>query len=111
MSHRALAAAVWLSAGEALGIMAVLALRGSRTAPFFAACLAVKLPFCWALSRRHPGAWLAILLWELTGVLAALVAPGLPIVLRGAELAVAGTVIALLASSLPSFPHVELPHQ
>jgi hypothetical protein len=109
VSERALAWAVWLSAGEALGIMAVLAMRGARTAPFFAACLALKLPFCWALSRRHPGAWLAIVLWELTGVLAALVAPGLPLLLRGAELAIAGAAVALLTCSLPSFPHVELP--
>jgi hypothetical protein len=110
-TERALAAAVALSVLEVLGVIAVLSLRGTRSAPLWSVCVALKLPFCWALSRRHPGAWLAVALWELTGVFAALVAPRLPLLLRGAELAVAGSAVALLVVSLPLFPHAELPHR
>jgi hypothetical protein len=110
-SQRALAAAVGLAVFEVLGVVTVLGLRGVRSGPAWGVCVALKLPFCWALSRRHPGAWLAVALWELTGVFAALVAPRLPLVLRAAELAVAGSVVALLVASLPLFPHAELPHR
>ena len=104
-------AAAGLAVVEAVFLCGVLAVRGSRSAPFFIACVAVKIPFCAFLMRRRAGAWLAVLLWEATGVFAALLAPRLPIALRLAELALAGGVAAFLFACLPLFPRLELPEQ
>lgn len=104
-------AAAGVAALEATALAAVLLMRGTKSAPFYIACLAVKIPFCIALARRWAGAWLALVLYELTGVFAALVAPRVPIMLRLLEVALAGTVLALLALALPLFPRMELPEQ
>ncbi|HEV7887711.1 MAG TPA: hypothetical protein VGO92_09140 [Acidimicrobiales bacterium] len=100
-----------LAALETVALSTVLAFRGTRSAPFFIGCLAVKLPFCVLLMRRRAGAWFALLLWELTGLFAAVAAPGIPVVLRLLEFVLAGAVVALLAVSLPLFPRTELPDQ
>jgi hypothetical protein len=102
-------AAAAIAVLEAVALAVVLAFRGTRTAPFFIVCLAVKIPFCLLLVRRWAGAWLAILLWELTGVFAAVVAPRIPLALRALELALAGGVVGLLVACLPLFPRMELP--
>jgi hypothetical protein len=104
-------AAAGLAALEATAIITVLIARGNRSAGFFVACSAVKYPFCVLLLRRRPGAWFALLLWELTGVFAAVVAPSIPVVLRLLELAMAGGVLALLAAGLSLFPRMELPER
>lgn len=102
-------AAAGLAALEATALVAVLIARGSRSAPILVACTAVKYPFCALLARRRPGAWFALVLWELTGVYAAVAAPRVPVVLRALELALAGGVLTLLAMAVSSFPRVELP--
>jgi hypothetical protein len=105
-------AAAGLAAIEAVAIATVLVFRGTRSAPYYIAVLAlVKLPFCVLLIRRRAGAWLALLLWESTGVFAALVAPRVPGLLRLVELALAGAVVALLVMCLPLFPRMELPQR
>jgi len=109
--ERALGGAAGLAAFEAAGQATLLAAADRRGALFFILCLAVKLPFCALLSRRRPGAWLAVLLWELTGLFAGLFAPRLAVAARLGETAVAGAVVALLFASLPLFPRLELPEQ
>jgi hypothetical protein len=68
----------------------------------------VKVPFCALLMRRSPGAWLALVLWEFTGLFAGVVAPRVPVVLRVVEGSVAGSVLGLLVVSLPLFPRARL---
>jgi hypothetical protein len=100
-------AAAGLAALETTAVIVVLALRGSRSAPFFIGCMALKYVFCALLLRRNAGAWLALLLYEATAMFAALAAPGIPVALRLVELTLAGAVLALLVASLPHFPRTE----
>lgn len=107
----AVSAAAGLAALEVLVLGAVLWARAGTAAPLLIAFLAVKLPFCLGLRGLRPGAWLALLLWELAGVVAAAAAPDVPVILRLVELALAAGVLALLAASLPLFPRMELPER
>lgn len=104
-------AAAGLAAIETIALAAVLLMRDTRTAPFYIFCIALKLPFCAMLVRRGAGAWLAVLLWEATGLFAAVVAPGIPLALRTLVLVLAGTVTAMLFLVLPLFPRMELPQR
>src|SRR5437660_1955014 len=94
----ALPAAAGLAALETTALIAALALSAPRAAPLAIALLAIKYPFCLMVLRRHPGAYLALWLWEIAGVLAALVKPGLPVATRGLEILAAGTCLGLLAA-------------
>jgi hypothetical protein len=105
-----LRAAAGLAAAEALGLIVVLAFGGAPLAPFVIVALLVKLPFCWALLDKRPGALFGLLMWELAGMLAAL-RPGPSWVLRTVEAAVAVTVFGLLLASVPLFPSVRLPEK
>jgi hypothetical protein len=104
-----LPAAAWLAAAEAMVLIVGLALGGKPGAPMLMAFVAVKLPFCWLVTQRRPGAYLALIVWELGGALAALSASSTPLVLRLLEVATAAAVIALLVASTPLFPSVRLP--
>jgi hypothetical protein len=106
-----LPAAGWLGAIEAGGLIAVLGLRGDPGAAFYIMLLAVKFPFCWLVTQRRPSAYLAVLAWELGGMVTATVAYGTPIVLRLAEVIVAAAVTSLLIASTPLFPTVTLPER
>jgi hypothetical protein len=92
---------------EAVALATVLAVRGTPSATFFIVSLALKIPFCVLLLRRWAGAWLAVLLWELSGAFGAVVAPRIPVWLRLMEVALAGSVVALLIASLALFPRME----
>lgn len=100
--------AAGLAAAEALVLIVVLANGGAPLAPFVIGALLVKLPFCWALLGRRPGALFALAMWEVAGMLAAL-RPGPSPVLRMVEATFALTVFCLLLASVPLFPPVRLP--
>lgn len=103
----AVGAAAAVATVEALVLIGVLFTRESRAAPLYAVLLAVKLPFCAALMDRSAGAWLALLLYEGTGVFAAVLAPDVPLVLRLVELALASGAVALLIAALPAMPRMD----
>lgn len=100
-------AAAGLAALEAAALIAVLLTRDRQSAPLWAIFMTVKFPFCALLLRRSAGAWLGLILWEGTGVFAALFAPDVPLWLRGLQLGMAVTVLALLAAALPLFPRMD----
>ena len=77
----------------------------------FIAVLAVKYPICWMVLRRQAWAFLSLLLWEFTVGFTAVIAPGVPLALRGVELAFAASVIALLFASSHLFPRAQLPRR
>jgi hypothetical protein len=104
-----LPAAAWLAAGEAAVLIAVLAVGGAPGAGLWIIFLAVKFPFCWLLVRLRPGAYLALMVWELAGAVAAIGARGAAVGWRLLEVGVAGGVMALLVASTPLFPSVRLP--
>ena len=87
----------------------IIALGSYRAAPALVVFLAFKYVFCFGLLRRRPGAWMALLLWESTGVVAALSKPGLPLVQRLAEVLVAGVCLVLLGAAASTFPSPRLP--
>jgi hypothetical protein len=105
-SNRAwtLAAAAGLAAAESTILIAVIAFGSVRSGPILVAALALKYPFCYALTRHRPGAWMALLLWEGTGVVAAVAKPGLPVYQRVTELGLAGGCLVLLAMAASTFP-------
>ena len=105
----ALSAACWLAALEATALIVAVAWSGKRAAPALIVFVAVKLPFCWLAARVRPAGYLALMLWELAGVVAAFAARGTSPALRGVEIAVALTVMGLLAAATPMFPSVQLP--
>jgi len=100
-------AAAGLAALEAAALIAVLLTRDRRSAPLWAILLLVKFPFCALLLRRSAGAWLGLVLWEGTGVFAALFAPDVPVWLRALQAGMAAAVLALLAAALPLFPRMD----
>lgn len=103
--------AAGLAALEVTVTISVL-LYGSRLGrPVFLVVLALKYPVCWMLLRRQAWAFLALLLWEFTVAFAAVFAPGIPLALRGVELAFAASVITLLFSSAHLFPRAQLPRR
>jgi hypothetical protein len=104
-----LSAVAALAAAEStIGIL-VLALGSYPAAPLLITVLALKYIFCWGVVRRRPGAWMALLLWEASGAVAAIARHGLPVVERLAELAVAVTCIVLLGAATPLFPTPKMP--
>ena len=103
-----LPAAAALAALEAVLLIAVIVFVGHRL-PIYAVFVAAKLPFCLWLLRRRAGAFFAVLLWEVSGLGVALLAPGVALPLRVLEIAVASTVVALLWASAHLFPSPELP--
>lgn len=100
----ALAAAAGVAAAESTILIAVIAFGSVRSGPVLVVALALKYPFCYALTRRRPGAWMALLLWEGTGLVAALAKPGLPAYERLTELGLAGGCLVLLALAASTFP-------
>ena len=102
--------AAGLAAAEALFLIVVLANGGAPLAPYVIVALLVKLPFCWALLGRSPGALFALVMWEVAGMLAAL-RPGPSLLLRMVEAVFALTVFGLLLASVPLFPSVRLPEK
>jgi energy-converting hydrogenase Eha subunit E len=104
-----LPAAAGLAALETTMLIAVIAFGSYRAAPALIGFLAVKYLFCWGLLRRRPGAWMALLLWEASGVIAALSKPGLPVIQRLLEVSVAGVCLVLLGAAASTFPSPELP--
>jgi hypothetical protein len=104
-----LPAAAWLAGGEAAVLIAALALSGAPGAGLWIVFLAVKFPFCWLLVRLRPGAYLALMVWELAGAVAAIGARGEAMAWRLLEVGVATAVMALLIASTPLFPSVRLP--
>lgn len=111
MSDRgwALRWAAVLGAVEAAALITVVVWNGGRAAGLVVTMLAMKFPFCIGVARRWAAAWFGLLLWELAGMLAAVTAPGTPLVLRLAELTVAAVVVGLLALGASLFPDVRLP--
>ena len=106
-----LPAAAGLAALEVTVTISVL-LYGSRfEKPLFLAILVLKYPVCWMLLRRQAWAFLALLLWEFSVAFAAVFAPGIPLALRGVEVAFAGSVTALLFMSTHLFPRAQLPRR
>jgi hypothetical protein len=103
-----LKAAGGLAATETLMLIVVLGFSGAPLAPYVIGALLLKLPFCWLVTQRRPGALMGLVVWELAGLLAAL-RPGPSIVLRLAEAGLAALVLALLFASVPLFPSVRLP--
>ena len=104
-----LPAAAGLAALEATILITVLAFGSYRAAPLLIFFLAIKYLFCWGLLRQRPGAWMAIMLWELTGLVAALAKPGIPLFERLIEAAMAATCVGLLAAASALFPPPKLP--
>jgi hypothetical protein len=104
-----LPAAAWLATAEAAVLIASLAVGGKPGASLLIAFVAVKLPFCWFVTQRRPGAYLALIVWEVAGAIAAIGAGSTPLVLRLLEVLVAAAVVALLIASTPMFPSVRLP--
>ena len=56
-------------------------------------------------------AYFALLLWEFTVASTVVFAPRIPLALRGVELALAASVIALLFASAHLFPRAQLPRR
>jgi hypothetical protein len=104
-----LAAAAGLAALETTVLITIIAFGSYRAAPALVFFLAIKYVFCWGLLRRRPGAWMALLLWEVAGVIAAIAKPGLPAVQRLLEVAIAGTCLGLLGAAASTFPTPKLP--
>jgi len=103
-----LPAAAGLAALEAALLIAVIVFIGHRL-PVYGLFLAVKFPFCVWLLRRRAGAFFALLLFEVSGLGVALLAPGVAVALRALEIVIASTVLGLLWASAPLFPSPELP--
>ena len=105
-----LSAAAGLAFVETLALIVVLAFSGAPLAPYVIGALVVKLPFCWLVLQKRPGALLGLLLWEIGGMLAALRAEG-HAELRFFEATISAVIFCLLLASVPLFPSVKLPEQ
>ena len=106
-----LPAAAGLAALEVTVTIAVLLYFDRLGRGIFIAVLAVKYPICWMVLRRQAWAFLSLLLWEFTVGFTAVIAPGVPLALRGVELGFAASVIALLFASAHLFPRAQLPRR
>jgi len=106
-----LAAAAGLAALETTILITVLAFGSYRFAPLLVIFLAAKYVFCWGLLRRRPGAWMMLLLWEGTGLVAALTKPRLPLVERSFESLIALACLVLLVAAASVFPPPGLPRR
>jgi len=103
--------ATTLAALEALFVIAVVVARSGLQTWLLVLALAVKLPCCWLARRRHPGGFLALLLWELVGLIVALTAPRIAVAVRILEVSAATAVIMLLVGSVSVFPSPQLPER
>jgi hypothetical protein len=106
-----LRAATTLAALEALFLIAVVVTRSGLSTWLLVLAIALKLPCCWLARRRHPGGFLAVLLWEGIGLIVALTAPRIAVAVRIIEVSAAVAVIALLVGSVSVFPSPELPER
>lgn len=106
-----LPAAAALGALEVTVTISVLLYDSRLARPAFVVVLILKYPICWMLLRRQAWAFLALLLWEFTVGFTALFAPRIALPLRVVELAIAGSVIALLLASAHLFPRAQLPRR
>jgi hypothetical protein len=91
-------AAAGLAALDPTVLITIVAFGSYRAAPALVALL-----------RRRPGAWMALLLWEGTALVAALAKPGLPALQRLLEVAVAGTCLVLVGGAAATLPAPRLP--
>ncbi|MEY2475141.1 MAG: hypothetical protein QOG87_456 [Actinomycetota bacterium] len=105
-----LKAAGGLAAAETLMLIVVLGFSGAPLAPYVIGAMLLKLPFCFFVTQRRPGALMGLVVWEVAGLLAAL-RPGPSIVLRLVEAGLAAVVFGLLLASVPLFPSVRLPEK
>jgi hypothetical protein len=110
-ADRSLRLATGLAAAEATGLIIVVLVRNGGRTPLLALALALKYPLCIAARRLAAGGFLGLLLWETVGGFLALVAPGVPLLLRSGEVLVAGAVVVLLARSAKLFPSPRLPER
>lgn len=101
--ERVLTAAAGLAALEATVLLVALVFRGGRAAPLAGAVLVLKYAFCWGVTRRSAGSFLALLLYEGAALVAA-VRADVPIVLRVAVAALAVGTLVLLVRSARLFP-------
>ena len=106
-STRRLEIAVGAAVAEVSVQVAVLIARGTLgVVPLRVVFLTLKVPFCWAALRRRPGGYLAVWLWEIGGVVAALsVHSAAPPRVLGGLASVA--VMVLLGRASSAFPTVE----
>ncbi len=104
-----LPAVAGLAALETTVLISVIAFGSYRAGPALIGFLALRYLFCWGLLRRLPGAWMALLLFEVTTAVVALTKPGLPIYERALEEAVSVGCIVLLAAAATLFPAPKLP--
>jgi hypothetical protein len=104
-----LPAVAGLAALETTILISVIAFGSYRAGPMLIAFLALKYVFCIGLLRRRPGAWMALLLFEVTAAGAALAKPGLPLYQRALEETISVTCIVLLAMATTLFPSPKLP--
>lgn len=102
-----LPAAAGLAALEAAFLIAVVVFAGHRRTGW-ALFLAIKFVFCRMLLSRSPGAFFAVLLYELAGLGVALFAPRIALPLRIVEATVAATTLGLLFASAHLFPTSDL---
>jgi hypothetical protein len=109
--ERSLRLATGLAAAEATGLIVVVLVRNGGRTPLLALALALKYPLCIGARRLAPGGFLGLLLWEVVGGFLAVVAPGVPLLLRIGEAVVAATVVVLLARSAKLFPSPRLPER
>lgn len=106
-STRRLEIAVGVAVIEVLVQVALLVARGAVAgAPLRIVFLAAKLPFCRAAWRRHPGGYLALWIWELAAVIAALKVHG-ALLPRAVIALMAAAVMVLLGRAISAFPSVE----
>ena len=107
-----LPAAAALAAVEATVAIAVLLYSRQHGPAVLVVFLAAKYPICWALLRRQPWAYFALLLWEFTVAFVAVAWAGsVPLWLRFVEFGMSAAVIGLVFASTHLFPPVELPRR
>ena len=102
--------AAGVAALETTVLVVVVVLQGRPSAGFYAAVLAGRYPLCLLLSRRSAGAFLGLLLYEVAGLMGALVAPDVRPEVRLAAALMSVTVLVLLGASARLFPSPRLPH-
>ena len=109
-SHAAterLRVALWAAVAELAIQLVVLAARGALTVtPLRGVFLALKLVFCWGAWHRRPGAFLAVWLWEIGAVVAAIGVHG-ALLPRSGIAAMGVVVMVLLGRATSAFPSVE----
>ena len=107
MADKALKLAVSAALVEVTLQIVVLIASGTLTgAPLRVAFLAAKVPFCWLTAQRRPGAYLAVWVYEIAAVAAAVGVRG-PALTRIAFGVGAVLVMVLLGRASSAFPPVE----